>query len=120
MADLGVLGKAPSIQTAETDDSREANAVLDDDEKKFEAQKREQLIRELKQNLDEQHEEHELRKLFLHLVYWFVVAFVFSTLLIVTFKKLDNSVLITLLTTTTANVIGILLIAFKWLFPCKQ
>lgn len=122
MADLGILGKAPSIQASETDDSSEANSVLDEDEKKFEAQKREQIIRELKQDIDERHEEHELRKEFLHTIYTFVSTVVFAALLLTFFSaagmiRISDSVLIALLTTTIANVIGCLLIAFNWLFP---
>ena len=34
--------------------------------------------------------------------------------------KLDSSVLITLLSTTSANILGVFYIASKWLFPNKE
>jgi len=117
-----MLNLASSGEVAREEDA--ARRSLDADELDFGLQKREQEIRELRQSLDERHEEHELRKKFLHMVYFFVVSVVCCALLLTVFcaagvLHLSDAVLITVLTTTIANVIGCLLIAFKWLFPSK-
>lgn len=55
----------------------------------------------------------------------FVLLFVASILRIVVFAglgvlQLSDSVLVALISSTTANVVGILYIAFKWLFPANN
>ena len=94
--------------------------TLTPDERHFEVLRRDQIIRAQEEEIERCKDEHKLRKHFLNLVFWFVVMFVVATLLIVVLSELSDKVLITLLTTTTANVIGILLIAFKWLFPSRS
>ena len=98
--------------------------ILTPDEQEYEIHRREQEIRAKEEELKRCQEEHSLRKLFLHFLFWFVVAFVLITLVIVAgnarWFHLHDSVLITLLTTTTCNVIGCLVIAFKWLFPVRR
>lgn len=82
--------------------------------------RRDQIIREKDEEIECCKDEHNLRKRFLNYVFWFVVSFVVLTLAIVVWSDLSDKVLMTLLTTTTANIIGILLIAFKWLFPSRK
>jgi len=103
-------------------DPKEADSVLDKSEQLFEARKREQIIRERDQTLSERDDEHELRKIYIRASFVLVVGVTFMALFLTTANGLNwinlpDSVIITLLTTTTANVIGILLIAFNWLFP---
>lgn len=103
-------------------DPSEADAVLDQSEQLFEARKREQIIREKDQLLSERSDEHELRKKYIRASFLLVVGVTFTALYLTTANgmkwiDLSDTVIITLLTTTTANVIGILLIAFNWLFP---
>jgi hypothetical protein len=91
------------------------------------------LVRRWQRTLEKNHEisrnqdEHELRKKYLLYVFLFVVIFVVLVLVLVSIAGckcipfyLSDAVLITLLTTTTANVIGILFIAFNWLFPSRK
>lgn len=103
-------------------DPAEADAVLDQSEQLFEARKREQIIREKDQILDERGDEHSLRKTYIQASFVLVVGVTFTALFLTVaagmkWLELSDTVIITLLTTTTANVIGILLIAFNWLFP---
>lgn len=80
---------------------------------------------ECSQRLKERTEEHDLRKRYLDLTFkfvvWVTVAALFLTLMDgIGSIDLSDSVVITLLTTTIANVLGCLLIAFHWLFPNRQ
>ena len=80
---------------------------------------------ECRQRLKERTEEHDLRKRYLDLTFkfvvWVTVAALFITLMDgIGSIDLSDSVVITLLTTTIANVLGCLLIAFHWLFPNRQ
>lgn len=103
-------------------EAQHSDGVLTDEEKSFEIKMREQVIREKDDELQRSKDEHGLRKLFLHFVFWFVVGFVIVVLTYLGLCAtgvftLANTVLITLLSTTTVNVVGLLYIAFKWLFP---
>ena len=107
------------MPTAWDNPDADDEAILTPEEQRFEMLRRDQIIREKDAEINRCQDEHKLRKRFLNSVFWFVVGFVAVTLLIVVCSDLSDKVLITLLTTTTANVIGILLIAFKWLFPSR-
>lgn len=103
-------------------DPKEADSVLDQSEQMFEARKREQIIREKDQILSERDDEHELRKTYIRSSFTLVVGVTFAAMFLTTANglkwiELSDTVVVTLLTTTTTNVIGILLIAFNWLFP---
>ena len=105
--------------------------AMSEDEKLFEARKREQLIREKDLIINQAEEElqqlrsvHSLRARYLAISFLFVAAFSAASMAVVVqcgagCLTLDSSVLIAILTTTMANVIGVLCIAFKWLFPKK-
>lgn len=91
----------------------------------FEIQKRELIIREKDQLLEEHHEEHELRKTYIRSTFVFVAGVTFISLFVTVstglrWVKLSDTVLVTLLTTTIANVLGCLFIAFHWLFPRRS
>lgn len=99
--------------------------VVTEREREFEVRKREQIIAEKDQQLQQTKEEHELRKKFLHTIYTFVATVVYAALLLAFFTAagmihLSDAVLIALLTTTIANVLGCLFIAFNWLFPKRE
>ena len=93
---------------------------------RFQAEKLQLEITRLSDENDALRDVHELRKeyipkLFILTVVW--LGFVVFLLLMVaqgarTFY-LSDSVLIALITSTTVNVIGIFLIAARWLFPKK-
>lgn len=105
--------------------------AMSEDEKQFEAQKRELLVREKNVTIQKQEEElaqlreiHALRTRYVGISFLFVAVFSMAAVAIVVQSgmenlTLDSSVLIALLTTTMANVIGVLCIAFNWLFPKK-
>lgn len=78
--------------------------------------------RRLKTAEEKEDDIHELRCQYLKRSFDLVTAVIaFSFLFLVwsgcDWLKLDSSVLIALLTTGAANVIGVLLVAFHWLFP---
>ena len=98
--------------------------AMSDEEKHFENLRREQIIREKDEEIKQAHDIHGLRKWYLGLSFGFVAVFAFLAFRVLFLcgsgvLKLNTTVLVTLLTTTMANVIGILAIAFKWLFPRK-
>ncbi|MEK6324322.1 MAG: hypothetical protein AABN33_22005 [Acidobacteriota bacterium] len=77
-----------------------------------------------RQKLSEQHEVHETRlgyvpKLFWLIVGWLVVTTAFLTLTGFNWHdfKLSDKVLIALITSTTANVLGLFYVVAKWLYP---
>lgn len=57
-------------------------------------------------------------------LFWFICIYIFLILALLTGNKnyfeLKNPVLITLLSTTSANILGVFYIASKWLFPNKK
>ena len=114
-----MLEKVAAPAIPDGDDPHD-DTILTPDERRFEVLRRDQIIREKEAEIERCKDEHKLRKRFLGYVFWFVVVFVVLTLAIVVWSSRSDKVLITLLTTTTANIIGILLIAFKWLFPTRK
>lgn len=64
---------------------------------------------------------HRWRKIYLGRSFYLVAFLIYVSMLFVLFAsmglfKMSDGVLITLLTTTLANVIGILIVAFHWLY----
>lgn len=111
-----------NVQPINRIDSYSSSNVLTLKEHAYELQAREQIIKEKDEAIRQHKEEHELRKLFLHLVFWFVVIFVIvimTCLVLCTtgIFHLTEKVQMTLLGTTTIDIVGLLYIAFKWLFP---
>lgn len=104
------------IRSLERDDEKPSdlpkNSIEDDI-------KREQL-RSISQDIDE-------RKLYARYIYWFLcvyMALVFLVLFFCGFSlfgfTLSDTVLVALITTTTANVIGIFAFVVRYLFYSKQ
>lgn len=89
------------------------------------SRKENQGLKEANQKLQQAADEHSLRirtfnKLFILMVFWLIITIV--TLVLsggLDSFNLSDAVLITLLSTTTLNVLGIFAIAAKWLFPKK-
>lgn len=72
-----------------------------------------------KQKRKHENENHQLRQLLVPKVFYFIRRFIYWVLGITAvshFLCLSDDVVIALLTTTTTTVIGILLVAFNWLF----
>lgn len=89
------------------------------------SRKENQGLKEANQKLQQAADEHKLRiktfdKLFILIVCWLAVT---MSIIIRSGGEehfnLSDAVLITLLSTTTLNVLGIFAIAAKWLFPKK-
>jgi magnesium-transporting ATPase (P-type) len=75
----------------------------------------------LEQDIKDREQDRDQRKEFSIKIFWFLVVYivvVFAYMFFSGFGLMDNdtSVLITLLTTTTANVIGIFILVVKYLF----
>ena len=106
---------------------------LQDDEKSAEIANKE-LVNRFTSSLNRQllkqlRDEHNLRKKFMPYVYWLVVGVLAATfgILIASgcvracgHKFLSDKVLITLMTGTVIDIIGILYIAIRWLFHQPQ
>ena len=67
-----------------------------------------------------ENDNHRLRHQLIPKIYQFIQVFLFFTLAITILSKcmlgLSDNVIIALLTTTTANVLGMFFIALKWLY----
>ena len=99
-------------------------SIISNDEVCGENYNKELVIRAQQQMLVHRQDEHELRKKYLTYVFAFVISVVAAAFFITSavgadWLNLSDAVLITLLTTTIANVIGCLFIAFHWLFPAR-
>lgn len=87
------------------------------EETNFEVLRREQILREMRDC-------HSLRKGYLLASFIFVCLFVIAVLCLVVcagckILVLGDSALVAIVASMTATVVGILAIAFKWLFPRK-
>lgn len=71
-----------------------------------------------KENLENSRQDREERKRYANKVYWLVFLYLFSVLAIVVFYNcmLSDTVLVTLLTTSSANVIAVFIIVMRYLF----
>ena len=101
------------------EDERDAELVSKEKAARFSERMNNQLLKQLR-------DEHNLRKHFMPYVYWLVVGVIGSTLLLLVAAGcvnaagrsfLSDKVLITLLTATVADILGIFFIAIKWLYP---
>jgi hypothetical protein len=76
------------------------------------------------QKFNERYDLHELRRTYTPYLFYMTVGWLVFVALLVTassigWSHLTDAVLIALITTTTTNVIGMFLIAARWLFPSK-
>lgn len=94
-----------------------------DNEKKFYELQREKMTNEqLSQNISQNSEVHKLRQNLAPIILTITVIWMILILIVIVAVgkndlKLSDSVLITLITTTTANVFGFLYIVVKYYFP---
>lgn len=91
------------------------------EEKEYTSTKAEMEIASLKEDLHGRKQDREQRKVFALCIFWLVCVYLFVVLTAVYFvgfglMALNDIVLNVLLTTTTANVIGIFIIVAKYLF----
>lgn len=123
-----LLGKHATPQTSDIRIS-DIDSLLDE-ERNAEIASKERAARfnsrALNQSLKQLKEEHELRKRFMPFVYWLVVGVIGSTIVLLMVSGivsacgktfLSDKVLITLLTATVADILGIFYIAIRWLYP---
>lgn len=77
-----------------------------------------------KQELKHENSKHNLAVGIYKKLFWVICTYVFLMLLLLigntNYFKLENSVLITLLSTTTANILGVFYIASKWLYETRN
>jgi hypothetical protein len=76
-----------------------------------------------KQGLKQQKDKHTLAVETYKKLFWAICVYIILVLSLLTGSKhyfqLDYSVLITLLSTTTANILGVFYIASKWLYETR-
>lgn len=124
--DVGSFLGTADLQPCANDDEAGLDAgVVDCEEAKSEIQSKEMLLRIQNAYLKQIKEEHNLRKKFVPYVYWLVVGLLASTLLILITNGilcacgkqfLSDGILMALMGSTLADIIGILYIAIRWLF----
>ena len=105
----------------------EANTVLTETETNFELQRREQIIREkdialekLKLELRTLEQEGAARWVVLVILVGYVFVWSVFTWGTLWFSTFSDAILITLLSTTLGQVLGLTAIALRWLFPPRQ
>lgn len=105
----------------------EANTVLTETETNFELQRREQIIREkdialekLKLELRTLEQEGAARWVVLVILGGYVFVWSVFTWGTLWFSTFSDAILITLLSTTLGQVLGLTVIALRWLFPPRQ
>lgn len=124
--DVGSFLGTADLQPCDHDDETGLDSgVVDCEEAKSEIQSKEMLLRIQNAYLKQIKEEHNLRKKFVPYVYWLVVGLLASTLLILITNGilcacdkqfLSDGILMALMGSTLADIIGILYIAIRWLF----
>lgn len=105
----------------------EANTVLTETETNFELQRREQIIREkdialekLKLELRTLEQEGAARWVVLVILGGYVFVWSVFTWGTLWFSTFSDAILITLLSTTLGQILGLTAIALRWLFPPRQ
>lgn len=107
------------------DDSCLDASVVGNEEAKGENRSKEMVLRYQSAYLKQLKEEHNLRKRFVPYVYWLVVGLLIATLAMLTAngiltacgkRFLSDKILMALMGSTLADIIGILYIAVRWLF----
>ena len=105
--------------------TRDNATTATSDEHQFEVLRREHEIRKLQEQLTQQKDEHRLRKGYLRSVFCLATLYLVSIVVLVYLcacnrLHLSDAVLMMVLGTTAADVLGLLYIAFKWLFPKRS
>lgn len=124
--DVGSFLGLADAQSCVPEDIQELDAsVVDCEEAKSENRSKEMVLRFQNAYLKQIKEEHNLRKKFVPYVYWLVVGLLAATLIIVAVNGiitacggafLSDKILMALMGTTLADIVGILYIAVRWLF----
>lgn len=122
MSELSEIHKKLAMSAEANAEAASAGSVAVSEEKSFAIERLHEEVESLKDERNRLKEEHDLRKKYLRLVFWFVVIFVASVMTIIVFcaksvLSLSDDVQMTLLGTTTVDLVGLLYIAFNWLFP---
>lgn len=114
------------ITTASIEEERLQNEGNETDFVVDELQRLKKLVNErYKDESDHRKTIYDLRKKYIPKLFWMVVVWLIFVSLIVVFTalgclQLSDAVLIALITTTTATVLGIFVIVAKWLFPSQS
>ena len=127
---LRLIGKDSSADTIIKESVAQS---LSDEEKAAELNSKERLARlqeqRIKQCIKQTDQEHKLRTKFTPRIFWLVVGMLIGTFLLFLISGILNAcgrvflsdkVLMALLGTTVADVIGLLVFALKWLYPNRS
>lgn len=83
-------------------------------------------LRKLEEELNSLKQDREERKSFANKIFWLLVAFLSASLIILSLSaieticfKLSDTILVTLLATTSADIIGIFLFVVRYLFKAN-
>jgi len=80
--------------------------------------------RKEEQELEHKNKKHDLAVVTYRKLFWAICVYIILVLLLLTGNKhyfqLETTVLITLLSTTTANILGVFYIASKWLYETDK
>ena len=98
-------------------ESEKISTLEDTTSSNFKREKERQELESMKQDMI-------LRKTFAKSIFWVVVSYIGVVFVVLflygfSFLKISDAVLITLLGTTTANILSLLVIVFNYLFPKK-
>ena len=101
---------------------RQAATVQPDDTLAATAEKNHYDVEAIKQHVKELVETHDLRKAYLPRLFWMIVSWLIVVVLFVLAASikwitLSDSVLIAFITSTTVSVLGLFIVAARWLFP---
>lgn len=113
----------PSAIQAKILGSVKVEAELKADGQLVQLEKDKESLAEQKKHNQRTHEIHNLRKCVMFCLFSLIAMWLGSILIMVAatgflwWVRLSDGVLITLITTTTASVLGLFLTAMNWLFP---
>ena len=75
-------------------------------------------IKKLEEEIEDLRQDRELRKLFSKRIFWFVVCYIFSV--VFNYAECSDTVVVTLLSTTTANVVALFAFVARYLYNIRK
>jgi|GEM_PF-4870000 len=107
--------------------SAEAEIRTDDERKTLELAQSRIELRELEKKYDEGHALFDTRKEYAGKLFWLIVSWLSAVIILIAMAgfrawgfSLSDSVLIAFITSTTVSVLGLFIVAAKWLFPSDK
>lgn len=100
---------------------------IDDERKTLELEQSRIEVRELEKKYSEEHDLHDTRKQYARRLFWLIVGWLSVVVVFVALAgfnaagfSLSNTVLVAFITSTTVSVLGLFILAAKWLFPSSR